>query len=449
MGLVYICGDFNSRCGDNDDFIAGVDNICERNIVDFKTNYYGNVLLEFLINSNLCLLNGRNFTHNDFTSISAKGSSVVDYCIVSQDDLSLFSEFMVVRVIDLISDIGSVSSVAPAAIPDHSVLLCNIQTNNLIQASIECELKPEKIMYDKFKLSDVSNNFLVSDEVLTKVNDTISRLEASFRAQGDIDEAYSSWCNIVQDEMYGKLPFKTINKSCKGNKKRRVAKPWCSDRLTELWNNFCNAEKLWLHFTDKARKSQLKVQYSDTRKLFDREVQRSKRLYWYKMQCDLDENATSDHVEFWKSIGKIGIGQKRKKFIPMEVVGEVGVIDREIQNVLNKWKQDFSSLLNSEDDNAPSFGNDINNKISDPFLDSHISIIERRYARLFLMQKRERHAVWIKSRMKCFAMTHPLVFSTFCSTYVIIIIIIIIMSLFSEDYILSKIYLSNIWSSIT
>ena len=32
---------------------------------------------------------------------------------------------------------------------------------------------------------------------------------------------------------------------------------------------------------------------------------------------------------------------------------------------------------------------------------------------------------------------------------IIIIIIIIIMSLFSEDYILSKIYLSNIWSSIT
>ena len=166
---------------------------------------------------------------------------MVDYCIVSQDDLSVFSEFMVVRVTDLISDIGSVSSFAPAATPDHSVLLCNIQTNNLIQASIECELKPEKIMYDKFKLSDVSNNFLVSDEVLTKVNDTISRLEASFRAQGDIDEAYSSWCNIVQDEMYGKLPFKTINKSCKGNKKRRVAKPWWSDRLTELWNNFCNA----------------------------------------------------------------------------------------------------------------------------------------------------------------------------------------------------------------
>ena len=56
---------------------------------------------------------------------------------------------MVVRVTDLILDIGSVSSIAPAAIPDHSVLLCSIQTNNLIQYSIEGELKPEQIMYDK------------------------------------------------------------------------------------------------------------------------------------------------------------------------------------------------------------------------------------------------------------------------------------------------------------
>ena len=47
MSLIYICSDFNSRCGDNDDFIAGVDNVCERRVVDFYTNYHGNVLLEF------------------------------------------------------------------------------------------------------------------------------------------------------------------------------------------------------------------------------------------------------------------------------------------------------------------------------------------------------------------------------------------------------------------
>ena len=66
---------------------------------------------------------------------------------------------------------------------------------------------------------------------------------------------------------------------------------------------------MWLNCIDRARKAQLKMQYIISRKSFDREVQRSKRYYWYKMQCDLVENASSDHVEFWKSIGKIGICQ--------------------------------------------------------------------------------------------------------------------------------------------
>ena len=68
------------------------------------------------------------------------------------------------------------------------------------------------------------------------------------------------------------------------------------------------------------------------------------------------ENATLDHSEFWKSIGKIGIGQTKKKYIPMEVVGETGKIDNDITNVLNKWKQDFSSLLNPSDGNSPILG---------------------------------------------------------------------------------------------
>ena len=96
------------------------------------------------------------------------------------------------------------------------------------------------------------------------------------------------------------------------------------------------------------------------------------------MQCDLVEIATSNHVEFWKNIGKIGIGQSRKKYIPMEVEGESGVVDRNILNVLDRWKQDFSSLLNAANINSASFGNETNNEVSDPFLDSHINIMEVR-----------------------------------------------------------------------
>ena len=57
LGTIFICGDFNGRCGNLEDFISGVDNIEHRNVIDFKTNLYGEILIEFLINSYMCMLN--------------------------------------------------------------------------------------------------------------------------------------------------------------------------------------------------------------------------------------------------------------------------------------------------------------------------------------------------------------------------------------------------------
>ena len=62
----------------------------------------------------------------------------------------------------------------------------------------------------------------------------------------------------------------------------------------------------------------------------------------------------------------------------MEVEGESGEVDRNILNVLDRWKQDFSSLLNAANINSATFGNETNNEVSDPFLDSHINIMEVR-----------------------------------------------------------------------
>lgn len=53
--MFYICGDFNARCSNFEDFIAGVDQIPERSVVDFSSNKYGELLTEFLIDSNCCI----------------------------------------------------------------------------------------------------------------------------------------------------------------------------------------------------------------------------------------------------------------------------------------------------------------------------------------------------------------------------------------------------------
>ena len=50
-----ICGNFNSRCGDLNEFIAGIGGIPQRNNVDFKTNSYGEIFIDDLINTNFCI----------------------------------------------------------------------------------------------------------------------------------------------------------------------------------------------------------------------------------------------------------------------------------------------------------------------------------------------------------------------------------------------------------
>ena len=48
-------------------------------------------------------------------------------------------------------------------------------------------------------------------------------------------------------------------------------------------------------------KKNLKDIYCSTRRLFDREVQRSKRTYWFKLQTDILDNIyDKNQNHFWK-----------------------------------------------------------------------------------------------------------------------------------------------------
>ena len=102
--MFSICGDFNARCADFQDCIAGVDSIPERQVIDFTANKHGELLCEFLINSNCCMLNGRNLesSANEFTCIQSQGSSVVDYGLVPHEDHYKYTDFKVWKMSDLI-----------------------------------------------------------------------------------------------------------------------------------------------------------------------------------------------------------------------------------------------------------------------------------------------------------------------------------------------------------
>ena len=119
--LITVLGDFNARIADNDDFIAGVDKLPSRDIIDYQTNQY----------CNMCLLNGRNFKSNGYTCISARGSSVVDYCLVPYENLQRYYDFEVIRARDILNRVINIETLDSAIVPDHSLLTWKLEVNYL------------------------------------------------------------------------------------------------------------------------------------------------------------------------------------------------------------------------------------------------------------------------------------------------------------------------------
>ncbi|VDI58181.1 Hypothetical predicted protein [Mytilus galloprovincialis] len=119
IGKLYICGDFNSRCGDAQDFMKGVDNVQIREIVDSVSNRNGDLLIEFLVDCNMCMVNGR-IGSQDFTHIKGTGKSVVDYVLTPHEQLNEVINFKKVNTMsDLVTEL---SLVGYESIPDHSLL---------------------------------------------------------------------------------------------------------------------------------------------------------------------------------------------------------------------------------------------------------------------------------------------------------------------------------------
>ena len=91
------------------------------------------------------------------------------------------------------------------------------------------------------------------------------------------------------------------------------------------------------------------------------------------------QECSDNSTEFWRTIGKVGIGQTRKRHIPMEVILRDGTVSRDPASALDKWKHDFSSFLSCQqaDDSYEGQSTDSHNiPTTDPIFNEHISIFE-------------------------------------------------------------------------
>ena len=226
----------------------------------------------------------------------------------------------------------------------ESLQKLRMRSNFEIICKPDRHLDDEPIEISKFS-RDIPSDFLLDKR--EELTNFIETLENSTRNQSDADENYNLFVNLIKKEMYQKVDFKTIKiKTGTNNKKRRLKKPWWSVELTNIWNELCTKEKAMLK-SDVQSKRAKRDEFLRYRKFFNKEVQKAKRKFWKQKQTEIEQLETSDQKSFWKEIGKIGIGQERRKDIPCEVKLSNGEVSNKLEDVLDVWKAGFGCLESS------------------------------------------------------------------------------------------------------
>ena len=345
-GRLFLCGDFNSRVGDDGDYIEGVDDIIPCDIIDYTCNANGDLLINFLVDCGLCMINGR-VGVNNFTHVSHRGKSVVDYVFVPYEQLLQVEQFHVSLMSNVVNELGLQGN---NKVPDHSLLMWSVTLKcNEVEAHITSNTNEHILPRSIYVTENIPSDFLTSPDLLDMVNETIQNIERCLNQHNDVNSAYDTFTSFLKSEMDNVLPKKrVVHKS----HKRTRYKPYWSDELQCAWDTVCEKERLWLRCNGSpVLKRRLRDDYNQQRKSFDKLNRCAKRRYQMAEQDRLkDMYNDHDTRNFWRYIGKLGLQNDSKPVIPMEVVDSDGNVNTNVGDVLKRWKNDYQNLFQESGD---------------------------------------------------------------------------------------------------
>ena len=374
----FCLGDFNGRISDKSDIINAVDDECAtRNVIDSGHNQHGDALLDFLIESRMVVTNGRiPLGSNNFTSISSRGSAVVDYIAVPHENMVNCSYFNVDTMSEILSKYNLESMLSTTCkAPDHSLLSLkySIYQDTSDDTSDGDEHRSEESLFKKYNYGTMSSEFMNSPSWVAILDDLISRIECSSKSQAKVDELYDGVLSDVFAEMDAHIEYRYASKHSRKHYKNH--KPFWNSDLTDTWKTMVKAEKM---FTNSIRNTglskSLRKDYLSKRKIFDKLLRKTERQYYRDKALEIESINTSNPTEFWKYVNSLG--PKRKSNIPMEVYDKcdsenvIKITDK--QAVLDRWKDDFHGLYNMPDDTQSTFDSSFYNEIK-----SNIPIIQK------------------------------------------------------------------------
>ena len=356
---IILCGDFNSRIGSSHDYVLEVDDIPPRKSLDTVTNQHGRSLLEFLQEAKFCTLNGRGNPDSDgFTCCTSRGMSVVDYVLISHDGLKECKNFCVHNMVDLINRHNLQHLLhSHSKAPDHSLLtfeLCiNVLPSQYVEPVQPVSASPQLL----FNFNKPRPNFLTSQLSTDALVNVIDRILVNRESQGELDQIYHDFCNIIIEEMKANIPHHDTSKPVK--KRFKPRKGFWDDELQNLWQELHKAEKTLRKSTNRLNRRTNHEKFKIAQRSFDRLYRRKERAFLREQSTYLSTLQTNNPKQFWQELNKLG--PKRKRKIPMEVYDEDENIVTDTNYVLNKWKTDFEGLYSSNNITAENNPDPLNN----------------------------------------------------------------------------------------
>ena len=364
VDLTFVCGDINARIGALSDTMD-LDAMPKRHIIDNTVHGHGESLIEFLIDAKMCVLNGRfDPQYDNFTCISGRGRSVVDYIITHHDCFTKCSDFKVYTSTDFIDKFDLQHLIhTRCKPPDHSILTCTFQTmhSTLYDTNRSHTLDDHSNGSDtgsprRYRFNRIPDNFMNNAKWRQVVVDLIDVRLESMQQQEEIDAAYSHFCTALISEMDEYLQYSSASKSTR--KRLKMHKPFWNNELTVFWKDMKTKEHLFNKCNgNRQEKTYRRNAFLNCRKVFDRELRRAERAFDKKLLNDIENVCTDNPRAFWDHIKKLG--PRKSSNIPMSVYSGSGSdLVSDFETVLNTWRDEFSGLYNRPVDQNVDFDNE-------------------------------------------------------------------------------------------
>ena len=343
---ILIVGDFNAKIGSLQDIVEN-DVYAERKILDNTKNNHGESLIEFLRDSKMCILNGRvNSDNNDYTFISTRGKSIIDYMITQHEDIEKCKHFEIIQVADIIQKFNLFHCLSSTCKqPDHAILFVELYAVHSMLCNGE-SLDNFSLANNKkrfYNLRKIPNNFLSSAYSEYWLNNILSDLTNGIIT---VDAGYDCFCSTVFKELDKNKMFSSTCVTNDNDSKKKNIKPYWDSELEKLWTEMKILEKQFLRCRNKSNKLQMRENYTYQRSKFDKLLRLKERKFNTNKLQEIEYNSKHSPNEFWKAVQKLGPSKKSTRHTGPFVLKN-GIISYNLNIIRQKWFLDFQNLYNA------------------------------------------------------------------------------------------------------